>query len=92
MPQYLVVSGDFEKTITRTCHQDAAHDAIGMLRSGNFDTIKLGLMTVVTLVAGEPDPMFISTMALVKKHGLNYSENKERDGHVDSNWSCREDD
>lgn len=61
---------------------EAATDAIGTLKEGNFDKIRLGLMTVVTMMCGasgdeDEDPLFVSTLVLVKQHGLNYRHNGE---------------
>jgi hypothetical protein len=66
MPVFRVCSGDLDVTLTRQTHQEAASDAFGTLRSGNFDKMKLGVMTSV-LELGDPDelPVFIETMHLV---------------------------
>jgi len=74
MPVFRVCSGDLDVTLTRETHQDAASDAIGTLRSGNFDKLKLGLMTSVLLL-GDPEeiPVFLETLHLVKLNGLNYT-------------------
>jgi hypothetical protein len=78
MPEYRVSSGEFELTIIRGTTQQAAKDAIGTLRDGNFDRIKLGLFTMVTLMYGSSDadeePVFFSTLILVRELGLNYTE------------------
>lgn len=78
MPVYRVVSGDYSTTIQRMSHQQAATDAIGLLRNGKFDEIRLGLMTVVTLDGDEEeDSLFFSTLWLVRKHGLIYYQVQE---------------
>lgn len=74
MPVYRVCTGDLDVTLTRQTPQEAAQDAVGTLRSGNFDTMKLGLMTSVQQLGGEDElPLFIETLYLVKINGLNYA-------------------
>lgn len=78
MPAYRVSSGDFEITLVRGDMIEAANDAIATLKEGNFDKIKLGMLTEVCLMYGgngdgeDEDPMFLPTLSLVQRHGLTY--------------------
>lgn len=75
MPVYRVCSGDLDVTIVRSSAQDAANDAIGSLKSGNFDKMKLGMMTSVAVMGGsELDTLFMETLQLVKRNGLTYKK------------------
>ena len=87
MPAYRVSSGDFEITLVRCNMTEAANDAIATLKEGNFDKIKLGLLTEVTLMYGaegdgeEDDMMFFPTLTLVQQHGLNYRHCGEKNAN-----------
>jgi hypothetical protein len=74
MPAYRVVSGEFDATIVRDNPEKAAQDAIARLRDGEFDKIKLGLFTEISLICTEEkeSPFYMPTEALVKHNGLSY--------------------
>lgn len=74
MPAYCVSSGDFSLNLVRSSPLEAADDAFCTLKNGNFHEMKLGLLTQVALLFEEDEegPIFMSTLLLVERHGLNY--------------------
>lgn len=71
MPLFRVRSGSFNTTISRPDHQQAATDAIGLLKDG--PNIPLGVMTVVTEEGfSEEDAFFFPTLFLTNLNGIDY--------------------